>query len=43
MGNGVGLPYDILDAVDYQSNNHWQLNKGSQKVWDSSCTLYSEM
>lgn len=32
MGNASGLPYDILDQVDYRSNNHWQLSKGAQKV-----------
>lgn len=32
MGNASALPYDILEQVDYRSNNHWQLSKGAQKV-----------
>lgn len=32
MGNSTALPYDILDAIDYNNNNFWQLNAGTKKV-----------
>ncbi len=42
MGNSSGLAYDILDAVEYNGNNCWQLNQGSKKVSEVLCNTSTQ-